>query len=109
MSVQMFNKEKIRGFGDLFIFVPEVEQIIRIAEGSGDNLCEEDIAAGIRDYLYYDQYDLDSEVLEVDGGMVLLEEPVREKYKGLVDSIPDVLDMAYGSSDFEYVVLTQME
>ena len=47
------------GFGALFLYVPEMRQIIRIAEGTGDNLLEEDMDAGYVDYIYYDQYMLD--------------------------------------------------
>lgn len=61
------------------------------------NLLEEDTDAGYIDYIYYDQYMLDVDMPNVDGGMVLLDEMLREKYGCLADCIPDVLDMAYGS------------
>ena len=40
------------------IFVPGYHQIIRISEGTGDNLTEDDIADGFVDYIYYEKYDL---------------------------------------------------
>ncbi len=49
------------------------------------------------DYIYYDQYLLDADMPDIDGGMVLLKEMLKDKYRCLADCIPDVLDMAYGS------------
>lgn len=84
-------------YSDLFLYVPEARQIVRIAEGTGDNLLEEDADAGYVDYIYYDQYMLDADMPDAGGGMVLLKEMLREKYGCLADCIPDVLEMAYGS------------
>lgn len=83
-------------YNDIFIFVPEMRQIIRIAEGSGDNLLKEDIENGYVDYIYYDQYELGADVMEIDGGQILLKEMLRDKYYCMTDCIPDVLYMAYG-------------
>ncbi len=90
---------------DLFLYVPEARQIVRIAEGTGDNLLEEDTDAGYVDYIYYDQYMLDADMPDAGGGMVLLKEMLREKYGCLADCIPDVLEMAYGSSLVRCTVL----
>ena len=84
-------------YDELFIYVPEVRQIIRIAEGSGDNLLPEDIEDGYVDYIYYEQYGLGPDMPEVDGGQILLERLLRDRYHCMADCIPDVLDMAYGS------------
>lgn len=97
VRTESYCGKKPEGYGDLFLYVPEVRQIIRIAERTGDNLLEEDIDAGYVDYIYYDQYLLDVDMPDVDGGMVLLKEMLRDKYRCLADCIPDVLDMAYGS------------
>lgn len=83
------------GFDDVFIFVPAAKQIVRISEGTGDNLLDEDREQGYVDYIYYEQYDLDAEMPEVDGGQILLDQFVQDKYERLADCIPDVLDMAY--------------
>ena len=83
-------------YRDLFIFVPEMGQIIRIAEGNGSNLLAEDIENGYMDYIYYDQYELEGDITEVGGGQILLIEPLRDKYRCMAECIPDVLDMAYG-------------
>lgn len=92
-------------FDSIFIFVPEARQIIKISEGSGDNLLQEDLDEGYVDYIYYEQYGLDEDLREVDGGMVLMTELFREKFNSTEDAIPSVLDMAYGSDSFEYIVL----
>lgn len=97
--------QRPEGYGDLFLYVPEAGQIIRIAEGTGDNLLEEDMGAGYVDYIYYDQYMLDIDMPNVDGGMVLLDGMLREKYSRLADCIPDVLAMAYGGCLVGYIIL----
>lgn len=45
-------------FNDIFIYVQAMKQIIRIAEGSGDNLTDDDISKGYIDYIYYDVYNV---------------------------------------------------
>lgn len=64
--------------------------------GSGDNLLQEDIENGYVDYIYYDQYELGADVTEMDGGQILLEEMLKDKYRCMEECIPDVLEMAYG-------------
>lgn len=91
-------------YSDIFIFIPEKRQVIRIAEGSGDNLLHEDIKNGYVDYIYYDQYELGADAMEIGGGLILLEEMLRDKYCCMADCIPDVLDMAYGCS-IEFIIL----
>ncbi len=97
--------EKQDGYDDVFIYVPETQEIIRIAEESGDNLLPEDIEDGYVDYIYYEQYKLEPEIPEYDGGQILLEEMFRDKYRCTADSIPDVLSMAYGSYMYDCMIL----
>lgn len=92
-------------FNDVYIYVPEMEQIIKIAEGTGDNLLDEDIEDGYVDYIYYDTYVMDGDIREYDGGMVMLTELFRDKFKSTKDAIPSVLDMAYGNDSLSYIVL----
>lgn len=92
-------------FDTIHIYVPETRQIIKISEGTGDNLLDEDIDAGYVDYIYYDTYVVDSDIRELDGGMVMLKELFRDKFSCTADAIPSVLDMAYGSTEFKYIVL----
>lgn len=99
------NKKKPEGYDELFIFVPDAGQIIRIEEGTGDNLLKEDIENGYVDYIYYDQYELNNGIEEVDGGQVLLTELFREKYRCTADCISEVLNMAYGTCTLDYMIL----
>ena len=92
-------------FDPIYIYVPAVKQIIKIAEGSGDNLNEEDIESGYVDYVYYEQYVMDPYMRETDGGMIMLTELFQDHYTCTKDAIPDVLDMAYSDEHLEYIVL----
>lgn len=97
--------KKVDGYGDVFIYVPEMRQIIRISEGTGDNLLPEDVEQGYVDYIYYEQYELGINMPEVDGGQILLEKLLRDKYRCMADCISDVLDMAYGCNTVDCMIL----
>ena len=97
----MFNE----AFNDIFIYVQTRKQIIRIDEGSGDNLTDDDIAQGYIDYIYYEVYNVEQDLPEVDGGMIMLKELFQEKFKSTKEAIPAVLDMAYGNAHMGYIVL----
>lgn len=97
--------KKPEGYDDLFIFVPEKKQIIRIAEGTGDNLLPEDQDQGYVDYIYYEQYELSQGMAEVDGGQIMLEKTVRDQYRCMADSIQDVLSMAYDNCMVNCMIL----
>lgn len=97
--------KKLEGYDDLYVYVPEMRQIIRISEGTGDNLLPEDQDKGYVDYIYYEQYELGIDMPEVDGGQILLEEMLRDKYPCMADCIPDVLDMAYGNCLIDCTIL----
>ena len=92
-------------FNDIFIYVQGMRQIIRIGEGSGDNLTNDDINQGYVDYIYYDTYNVQQDLPEVDGGMIMLTELFQDKFKSTKDAIPAVLDMAYGDASIKYIVL----
>ena len=92
-------------YGDVFVFVPAVGQILRVAEGNGSNLLDDDEEEGYVDYIYYDQYELDPGMTNCDGGQVMLTEMFRDKFNSTLDAIPAALDMAYGDKDLGYVVL----
>lgn len=92
-------------FDPIYIYVPEAKQIIKISEGSGDNLLDEDMDAGYVDYIYYEQYVMDPHMRETDGGMVMLTELFQELFKSTKDAIPNVLDMAYGDTSLSYIIL----
>lgn len=92
-------------FDDVYIYVPSEQQIIKISEGSGDNLTDEDEVAGYVDYIYYEQYSREAGFPEVDGGMVMLTKLFQEKFSSTKEAIPAVLDMAYGDETIEYIEL----
>lgn len=92
------------GFNDLCVFVPEHNEMLRISEGTGDNLSQKDINNGLIDYIYYDQYDIET-LMEVDGGQLMTKEFIRDKYACLADALLEVLDLAYGNPNTEVVVL----
>lgn len=92
-------------FNDIFIYVPTMRQIIRIDEGSGDNLTNDDIDQGYVDYIYYEVYNVQQDLPEVDGGTIMLTEWFQEKFKSTKEAIPAVLDMAYGDESIEYIML----
>ena len=97
----MYNE----AYNDIFIYVQTRKQIIRIDEGSGDNLTDDDIAQGYVDYIYYEVYNVQQDLPEVDGGMIMLKELFQEKFKSTKEAIPAVLDMAYGDESIGYIVL----
>ena len=96
-------------YEDLYIFISAMKQIIRIAEGTGDNLLPEDIEEGYVDYIYYEQYELSQDFPEVDGGQVLLEEMFRDKFSCTEEAVEDVLTMAYGNYKIDYMILKGKE
>lgn len=100
------TSESIPGmFDDIYIYVPDAREIIRIAEGDGTNLLEEDIQNGYADYIYYEQHELSVDLPEVDGGQVMLTKPFHDCFSSMEECIPRVLDMAYGVDSIPYVVL----
>lgn len=92
-------------YNDIFIYVPTMRQIIRIDEGSGVNLTDDDIAQGYVDYIYYEVYNVQQDLPEVDGGTIMLTEWFQEKFESTKEAIPAVLDMAYGDESIEYIML----
>ena len=92
-------------YDTIYIFVPEEKQLIRISEGTGDNLSSEDIENGYVDYIYYEQHAVSIGLPEIDGGMVMLTEPFQKKFTSTKEAIPNVLDMAYGNENKVYIVL----
>ena len=97
----MFNE----AYNDIFIYVQTKKQIIRIDEGSGDNLTDDDIAQGYVDYIYYEVYNVQQDLPEVDGGIIMLTEWFQEKFESTKEAIPAVLDVAYGDESIEYIML----
>lgn len=98
---------KNAGYEEVYVYVPAANQILRVAEGNGSNLLEDDEARGYVDYIYYDQYDLDSEMTNSDGGQIMLTELFRDKFSSTLEAVPEVLEMAYGNRELKYKVLEE--
>lgn len=96
--------DSLEKWADVRLYVPATDEIVVIKEGSGCNLDSDDIDAGYVDYIYYEQYDMES-LEESDGGQILKKELLRDSYGELSETIPEVLEMAYGSRDVEYTRL----
>lgn len=99
------TKNNPNAFDDVFIYLPEVRQIMRIAEGNGDNLFPEDEEEGFVDYINYEIYELEIDFPEYDGCMMLTKELVREKYTSLTEAVPDVLECYYDNRNMPYKLL----
>lgn len=83
---------------DLVIYCIRNEKIIRISEGDGCNLSQEDIDNGYTDYLYYDVFD-PQDIQDVeDGGMILLEKSIKEEF----DTVEDIVTRAQELAFLEY-------
>ena len=93
---------------DVFVFVPDTNQIIRVAKGTGDNLLREDRRAGYCDYLVYEQYSLEQDMPELDGGMLMLKKYAYETYSTLSEAVPEILELAYGERK-EFVLLANKD
>ena len=103
-SLDDYLKEIENRYKPIFIFVPDKKQIVRIAEGSGDNLTDDDLEVGYVDYIYYEIYAVDNGFPEVDGGMFMLKTPFREAFACTERSVELVLDMAYGDGYLKYLL-----
>lgn len=103
------SRHNTQDYEDLFIYVSSCNEIVHISEGDGSNITEEDIEEGYVDYIYYDQYHMLSGFENIDGGLILLTEPFREKYSCVEECIPAVLEMAYGNTGIEYMILKGKE
>ena len=91
---------------DLTIFVPAMREIIRIEEGTGENLLPEDRADGYVDYINYDRYDAAAIAEDpLDGGMVMYKEYIRDKYSSMIEAVPDILEEVYDNRDLSFIVL----
>lgn len=99
--------KKQDGYGSIWMFVPAKAQIVFMQEGSGDNLLQEDRDNGYVDYIDCTAYALDANgmVDEVDGGQLMTEYLIREKYTRLADAIPAVLDFLYDDMFMDAVIL----
>ena len=84
---------------------------VHIYEGTGDNLLKEDVADGYKDYynygIYSDPDDARLQINEIDGGMVLLRDLYRDRFKSNDDVVRDFLENHLSdipdNAEYEYV------
>lgn len=83
----------------LLAWVKSEEVFLKITEGSGDNLSDEDIDQGLNFYVLWSTFELDKDSLEIDEEMeVHLSESGEldmEKKVSLKKALPDVYEMAF--------------
>ena len=89
------TEENVENKGEfsVAVIVNNVASVVTISEGDGCNLFEDDIKNGFTDYIYYTIHSIDcEELIEEDGGMILL----KEDYRGLPlkHIVEKVMDMA---------------
>lgn len=92
-------------FHDVHIYVPSENQIIRIAEGTGDNLLPEDEERGYVDYIYYDVHALRTDYPNIDGGMIMRTALIRDEFESMEDCIPIVLEFIFQDAETKYILL----
>ena len=102
---------------DILIHLPNEHIFIYIAEGNGSNLLMEDMERGMVDYLMYYIYDettliediVEGKVDEEDGGQILFDYLIQEKFNDLTETIPNVLDFITdgNGNKIEYKIVIQ--
>lgn len=83
------------GYDDLYVYIPSKNEILHVSEGTGDSLLPEDEQDGYVDYVNFAIYELNGGIEEGDGGMVLFRQLVRDKFRCLGETLPDVFQEAY--------------
>lgn len=91
---------------DAFAYIPELNMILRVAEGTGGNLLPEEVDEGYVDYIYYDIYEPAYGFPEVDGGMITKKELLVDTYGSMEEAIAEVIEFHYGC-DLDYIVLKE--
>lgn len=63
----------------MIIFIKGINKLIIAVEGTGDNLLDEDIAEGLKDYMMTSIYKVDGEDVELeDGGQMMTSEYIKD-------------------------------
>ncbi len=63
----------------MIIFIKGINELITAVEGTGDNLLDEDIAEGLKDYMMTSIYKVDGEDVELeDGGQMMTSEYIKD-------------------------------
>lgn len=87
----------------MLIYLKQSERLITVAEGTGDNLTDEDIKDGFVDYFMSTVYEQDGdELVEQDGGQILSSKMVADMdTEEIVDKILDYWE----AKDEDYAIL----
>lgn len=101
----------------MLVYIPDMKEFLMACEGTGDNLLQEDIDEGFCDYVYIETYTYEGfngELVEEDGGQLMLEELFVNKYgaegsdefkKDLL--IKDAMDFIYANPSLDYIEIEQ--
>ena len=92
-------------YGEIYVYVPEYDELLHIAKGSGEDLCDEDIEQEVVSYIYFDVVEFERGLAIYDSDMVQLAVPFEELYENTEECIEDVLCHRYGKMWSMYVVL----
>ena len=90
----------------MMVYIPEMKIFLKAVEGDGSNLLPEDEEEGLVDYVYIETYVWDGdELIEDDGGMLMLTEYFCDKYTDDNDKemINDVMEYMFNGNRYEYV------
>ena len=110
-AINMIGRKKAEACAKEECWAGSGPDAYRKEDGAGEDLGDD---AGHRsggeddgnvDYLSSEQQEAGAGMPVVDGGQVMLEEPLRDRYQCMAGCIPDVLDLAYGNSRLDYMVL----
>lgn len=93
---------------DAFAYIPELNRILRVADGTGDNLLPEEVDEGYVDYVYYEIYEPEYGFPEVDGGMITKKELLADLYGSMEEAIPEVIEFHWGC-EIGYTVMKEVE
>ena len=79
VSVDFYPINEIDETWAMIIFIKGINKLITAVEGTGDNLLDEDIAEGLKDYMMTSIYKVDGEDVELeDGGQMMTSEYIKD-------------------------------
>ena len=87
----------------MMVYMPENGLFLNAIEGTGDNILQEDREEGYVDYVYITVYEWDGdELVEFDGGMMMLTELFDDKYGNDNESLikDSIMFMDYNVNDY---------
>lgn len=96
MKIINLRNTNVKNVNALYMYYGTADEngiplIMRVAEGTGDNLLREDIAEGYVDYITIDLFRINEDA-DPEGGMLLTKKLIREYPNGLYDLIPDAME-----------------